>query len=88
MKSMFSVDESDLGRGLRDEEEENERVESPGFIIIALVIFFIIRAINRMRREEETPAEEPATQECPFCLSTIPLSATRCAYCTSQLATG
>ena len=54
------------------------------FIIIALVIFFIIRAINRMRKEKEAPA----TQECPFCLSTIPLNATRCAFCTSQLATG
>ncbi len=58
------------------------------FIIIALVIFLIIRAINRMRKEEEAPAEELATQECPFCLSTIPLNATRCAFCTSQLATG
>jgi large conductance mechanosensitive channel len=56
------------------------------FLIIAFVIFLLIRAINRMRREEEAPAKEPTTKKCPFCLSTIPLNATRCAYCTSQLA--
>jgi large conductance mechanosensitive channel len=54
------------------------------FLIIALVIFFLIRMINRMRREEEAPAE-PMTKECPYCLSTIPIKATRCAFCTSQL---
>jgi large conductance mechanosensitive channel len=55
------------------------------FLIIAFVVFLIVRAINQMRREEEAPEEEPTTQDCPFCLSTIPLNATRCAYCTSQL---
>jgi large conductance mechanosensitive channel len=54
------------------------------FLIVALVIFFLIRTMNRMRREEEAPAE-PTTKECPFCLSTIPIKATRCAFCTSQL---
>jgi large conductance mechanosensitive channel len=53
--------------------------------VVALVIFFLIRMMNRLRREEEAPAE-PTTKECPHCLSTIPLEATRCAYCTSQLA--
>jgi len=55
------------------------------FLIVALVIFFLIRMMNRMRREEKAPAEA-TTKECPFCLSTIPLKATRCAFCTSQLA--
>ncbi len=55
------------------------------FLIVAFVVFLLIRAINRMRREEETPEEEPTTRECPYCLSEIPLAATRCAYCTSQL---
>jgi large conductance mechanosensitive channel len=54
------------------------------FLIVALVIFFLIRMMNRMRREEEAP-EEPTSKECPFCLSTIPIKATRCAFCTSQL---
>jgi large conductance mechanosensitive channel len=55
------------------------------FLVVALVIFFLIRLMNRLRREEEAPTE-PATKECPYCLSTIPLEATRCAYCTSDLA--
>jgi large conductance mechanosensitive channel len=55
------------------------------FLIIAFVVFLIVRAVNRMRREEEAPEEEPTTQECPYCLSAIPLNAARCAYCTSQL---
>jgi large conductance mechanosensitive channel len=55
------------------------------FLVVALVIFFLIRLMNRLRREEEASAE-PTTKECPHCLSTIPLEATRCAYCTSDLA--
>jgi large conductance mechanosensitive channel len=54
------------------------------FLVVALVIFFLIRMMNRLRREE-APAE-PTNKECPFCLSTIPLKATRCAHCTSELA--
>jgi large conductance mechanosensitive channel len=54
------------------------------FLVVALVVFLLIRTINRMRREEEAPAEA-TTKECPFCLSTIPIKATRCAFCTSQL---
>jgi len=59
------------------------------FLIVAFVIFLLIRNINRLRREaEEEPAAEPTTQECPFCRSTIPLGVVRCAYCTSQLPLG
>jgi large conductance mechanosensitive channel len=54
------------------------------FLIVALVIFFLIRMMNRMRREQEAPAEV-TTKECPFCFSAIPIKATRCAFCTSQL---
>lgn len=50
------------------------------FLVVALVIFFLIRMINRLRREEEV------TKNCPFCLSAVPIEATRCASCTSQLA--
>ncbi|MBC7259712.1 MAG: large conductance mechanosensitive channel protein MscL [Chloroflexi bacterium] len=53
------------------------------FIIVAFAIFLVVRAINRMRRQP-APAE-PTTKECPFCLSKIPLKATRCPFCTSEL---
>jgi len=55
------------------------------FIIVALAVFMIIRAINRLQRQKEAPAPEPTTKECPFCLSTIPIKATRCPHCTSEL---
>lgn len=55
------------------------------FVIVAFAIFLLIRAVNRMRREQETPPAAPTTKECPYCLSTIPIKATRCANCTSQL---
>jgi len=58
------------------------------FLIVALAVFLLIRSINRLRREEEAPAAAPTTQECPFCKSTIPLGAVRCAFCTSNLAAG
>lgn len=54
------------------------------FVIVAFVIFLIVRAYNRMKNA--TPAEGPTTRECPHCLSAIPLKATRCAHCTSTLA--
>lgn len=58
------------------------------FLIVALVIyFFVVRPVNALMarfkpKEVETP---PATRDCPYCLSSIPLMATRCAYCTSPL---
>jgi large conductance mechanosensitive channel len=55
------------------------------FLIVAFVLFLLIRAVNRMRRAEEAPPAEPTTKECPYCLSAIPIKATRCPYCTSEL---
>ena len=55
------------------------------FLIVAFVMFLLIRSINRLKREEEAPPAEPTAKECPFCLSTIPIKATRCAFCTSEL---
>jgi large conductance mechanosensitive channel len=52
------------------------------FLIIAFVIFLLVRAMNRLKREEPTT---PTTKECPYCASTIPLKAVRCPNCTSQL---
>jgi len=57
------------------------------FIIVAFAVFMLIRALNKLKRQEEAPPAEPTTQECPHCLSTIPIMATRCAHCTSGLAT-
>ena len=58
------------------------------FLIVAFAIFMVIRAFNRLQREEEAPPAEPTTQHCPFCLSEIPLGAARCAHCTSELPAG
>jgi large conductance mechanosensitive channel len=54
------------------------------FVIVAFVLFLIIRSVNQLKRQEAAPAE-PTTRECPHCLSQIPLKATRCAFCTSEL---
>ncbi|HYW76876.1 MAG TPA: large-conductance mechanosensitive channel protein MscL [Gammaproteobacteria bacterium] len=57
------------------------------FLIIAWAVFLLVRVINRIRREFEAPEApaEPTTKECPYCASTIPLKATRCPNCTSEL---
>ena len=55
------------------------------FVIVAFVIFLMIRQINRMKRKAEAPAAAPATKECAYCLSAIPVKATRCPHCTSEL---
>ncbi|MGI6679201.1 MAG: large conductance mechanosensitive channel protein MscL [Dehalobacterium sp.] len=52
------------------------------FLIIAFSIFIVIRQINQIKRKEEAPAEI-TTKQCPFCLSEIPLKASRCPHCTS-----
>ena len=53
------------------------------FLIVALVIFLIIRGINRLQKP--APALAATTKECPYCFSVIPLKATRCPQCTSEL---
>jgi len=55
------------------------------FLIIAIAIFFLVRGINNLKKEEEVPPAEPTTKECPLCLSTVPIKATRCGHCTSDL---
>ena len=55
------------------------------FLVIAIVIFFlVVRPIARMNARQKA-AEAPKTKECPYCLSSIPVKATRCPNCTSQL---
>ncbi len=55
------------------------------FLVIAFSVFLLIRSINRLRSQRETPPAAPTTKECPFCLSAIPVKAVRCAHCTSEL---
>jgi large conductance mechanosensitive channel len=56
------------------------------FVIVAFAIFLVIKQLNRLKREAPaTPAAPPSTKDCPFCLSGIPLKATRCPHCTSEL---
>jgi large conductance mechanosensitive channel len=53
------------------------------FIIVAFVIFLLVRTVNHWKNRSGQPG--PTTKECPLCLSTIPLKALRCAYCTSTV---
>lgn len=55
------------------------------FLIVAFVLFLIIRTANRLRRVEEAPPAEPTTRECPYCKTQIAIAATRCPNCTSEL---
>ncbi len=52
------------------------------FLIIAFVVFLLVKAINRLRAEPPPP---PNTKDCPFCLTAIPIGATRCAACCSEV---
>ncbi len=57
------------------------------FLIIALVVFMIVKWVNRMTRQvkPEPAPSEPIAKECPYCLTSIPIKATRCPSCTSHL---
>ncbi len=55
------------------------------FLIVAFAIFIVIRQMNRLKQPKEAAPAEPTTKDCPFCLSTIPIKASRCPSCTSEL---
>ncbi|MFY9271120.1 MAG: large conductance mechanosensitive channel protein MscL [Candidatus Manganitrophaceae bacterium] len=56
------------------------------FIIVALVVFLLIRQVNAMKRQPApAPAGAPTTKDCSYCRLTIPIQATRCPHCTSEL---
>lgn len=55
------------------------------FVIVAFCIFIVVKQINRLKK---TPPVEPTTKTCPECLSTIPIKAGRCAYCTATVEKG
>ena len=92
--SMFYVLDSSKGvpKSLADAKTQGIPVIAYGqfindlinFLIIAFVIFLIVKAYNRLKSKQATDAS-PTTKDCPFCLSTIPLKATRCKDCTAEL---
>jgi len=53
------------------------------FLIVAFVIFVLVRAANRLNRKEKT-TKKPESKKCPYCFSEIPIEATRCPKCTSR----
>ena len=55
------------------------------FLFVAFAVFLLVRQVNRFNKEPEAAPAAPTTKDCPFCLSAIPLKATRCPNCTSQL---
>ena len=57
------------------------------FLIVAFVVFLVVKQVNKMKREAPAPAAAPDTRECPFCVTSVSLKATRCPNCTSDLRT-
>ena len=55
------------------------------FLIVAFSVFLLVKGMNKLKRQQEAPPPAPTTKECPHCLSTIPIKATKCAHCTSNL---
>ncbi len=55
------------------------------FVIVAFVLFLVIKQMNRLKRQEAAPEAAPTTKECTYCLSSIAMKATRCANCTAAL---
>jgi len=55
------------------------------FVIVVFCVFLLVKTMNRLKREEAAPPAEPTTKDCPFCYSAMPLKATRCPHCTSEV---
>jgi large conductance mechanosensitive channel len=55
------------------------------FLIVAFALFMVVKGINALRREEPAPAAAPTTKACPYCVSSIPIKASRCPQCTSTV---
>ena len=55
------------------------------FIILGFAIFLVVKGVNQLRRPKPAPVAEPTTRDCPFCFSKVPIKATRCPNCTSEL---
>jgi large conductance mechanosensitive channel len=55
------------------------------FLIMAFAVFLLVKGINTLRREKPAPPPSPTTRECPYCFTSVPLKATRCPACTSEI---
>ena len=55
------------------------------FLIVAFVVFLLVRQVNKLKRAEEGPPPEPTTKDCDYCKTEIPIAAVRCPHCTSEL---
>jgi large conductance mechanosensitive channel len=55
------------------------------FLLVALALFFVVRAVNRLLHPQGAPADPPKTRECPYCFTPIARVATRCSACTSRV---
>ncbi|MCG9125133.1 large-conductance mechanosensitive channel protein MscL [Laribacter hongkongensis] len=55
------------------------------FVLIAFSVFLLVKVVNRLYQKKDVAAPAPATRDCPFCATAIPLAATRCPHCTSQV---
>ncbi len=55
------------------------------FLIVALVVFLLVRQVNRMMQPKPAAPAAPTTKDCPYCFSAVPIRATRCPQCTSEL---
>ena len=55
------------------------------FLIVAFAIFMLVKQINRIQAPAPAPAAPPPTKDCPHCLAAIPIKATKCGHCTSEL---
>jgi len=89
-----NVDFSNLAITLREKTDAAEAVTINygvfintviDFVIVAFAIFIVIKQMNRFKRKEAVPVVEPTTKECPKCFSVIPIKATRCPNCTSDI---
>ena len=56
------------------------------FLVVAFAVFLVVKRVNAMKKEEEAPPAEPTEKDCPSCFSSIPIKATRCPMCTSEIA--
>jgi len=90
-----NMDFSDLALPLKDATETAKAVTVNygifinaiiNFLIVAFCMFLVIKGMNSLVKKTPPPAAAPTTKDCPQCLSSIPLKATRCAHCTSALA--
>ena len=89
-----NVDFSELALTLREKTATAEAVTIKygmfintvlDFVIVAFAIFMVIKQMNRFKKKEEAPAPAPTTKECPKCFTAIPVKASRCPHCTSEI---